>query len=285
MAKIHFLCTTLVNGVSRNFYVLAEGERVSLLLLVENSFPLITSLFYKKGEPYADDCMIIKGERDYYLKPEERKNKWWQQAFTRGGEEVLATVYSEHSAILCVDYQNSFINYNLQNYYEDISFACDNFCNNIILFAKKNEKTRIIVVNISTNDIVLDIVCSEYTLSDTLNCTILYNDLVKRKKKIIVEFERDGVKIIERVFECESVHMSTPAQIKLSFLQGVYSEDYDYAKKLLSDDLLESFGEILSFLGKGGETIPLSDNEFLYGDKIISFECENDKITDISSSE
>lgn len=285
MAKIHFLCTTLVNGVSRNFYELAEGERVSLLLLADNSFPLITSLFYKNGEPFADDCMLIKGERDYYLKPKERKNKWWQQAFTRGGEEVLVTVYSEYSAILCVDYQNSFINYNLQDTYEDISFTWDNFCNNIILFAKKKEKTRIIIVNILTNDIVIDIVCSEYTLTDTLNCTIVYNDLVKRKKKIIVEFESDGVKIVERVFECESVHMSTPAQIKLSFLQGVYSEDYDYAKKLLSDDLLESFDEILSFLGKGGETIPLSDNEFLYGDKIISFECENNKITDISSSE
>lgn len=285
MAKIHFLCTTLVNGVSRNFYELAEGERVSLLLLVENGIPLITSMFYKNGEPYANECLLIKGERDYYLKPKNRRNKWWQQSFARGGEEVIATVYSEHSAILCVDYQNSFINYNLQDNYEDISFACDNFCNNVILFAKKEEKTRIIVANILKNDIVLDIVCSEYAFNDTLNCMIEYNDLVKRKKKIIVEFEGEGVKIIERVFECESVHMSTPAQIKLSFLQGVYSEDHDYAKKLLSDDLLESFGEILSFLGKGGEIIPLSDNEFLYGDKIISFECKNNKITDISSSE
>lgn len=285
MAKIWFLCTTLVNGVARKSYELLSGERVELLLFSKYGEPIVSSLYYKDGIPYAENCLLIKGENDYYLKNKKRPDNVWQQSFFRGADEVVATVYSELFSVLCVDYQGKFINHTLGDVYDAVTFTCDNFCNNILVFAKKEDKTRILIVNLLSLNLVLDVICNEYELEERLSILISYNDIVKRKKRIVIAFNENGITTVEKVFECASVHVSTPAQIKLSFLQGMLAEDYEYAKNLLSDDFKEDFEEIRAFLGNGDELIVLGDNEFMYGDKIVAFECEDGKIIDISLSE
>ncbi len=285
MAKIHFLCTALINGVARNAYDLIEGERVELLLLGGDSDPLLTSLYFKNGVPFSRGCVVMKGEHDYYLKREKRVDRIWQESFTKEGEEVLATLYSDRHAVLCVDYKSNFVNYPLECNIKEARLACDIFCNNILLFAKNDDRTRIVVMNVMSLKVILDTLCDDYSFDENLTYTIKYNDIVNRRKRVIIGFNDEGIIPFEKVFECEDVHVSTPAQMKLSFLQGMNAEDYDYAKKLLSEDMKENFSDIIDFLGTGDDVIPLNDKEFLYGDRIVTFECDNDKITDISVSE
>lgn len=285
MAKIHFLCTALVNGVSKTTYELMEGERVELFLLEENREPISTSLYYKEGIPFSKGCVIIKGEKAFYLKREKRIDRIWQESFDIEGEEVLVTLYRDSSAVLCVDFRESFLNYPIGLNITEARITCDNFCNNILLFAKIDEKTRVVVVNLLSLKVILDIVCDEYSYDESLAYTICYKDIVNRRKRVKVGFNDEGIIPIDEVFECESVHLNTQTQIKLAFLQGMSAEDYDYAKNLLSEELKENFGEIQVFLGNADEVIPLNDNEYLYGDKIVTFECNNDIIVDISVSE